>query len=60
MSSSESAIAGKLRAAWLPELEAELFAFPGSRYDDQCDSISQVLNDPQAQFLAEYIKAYNP
>ena len=24
------------RATWLPELEAELFAFPGSRHDDQC------------------------
>ncbi len=33
------------RAAWLPDLEAELFAFPGSRYDDQCDSISQALNN---------------
>ena len=33
------------QAAWLPDLEAELFAFPGSRYDDQCDSISQALNN---------------
>ena len=24
-------------ASWLPELEAELFAFPGSKYDDQVD-----------------------
>jgi hypothetical protein len=32
------------RAPWLPELEAELFAFPGSRHDDQVDSISQALN----------------
>jgi predicted phage terminase large subunit-like protein len=31
------------RASWLPELEAELFAFPGSRHDDQVDSISQAL-----------------
>ncbi|HLH95677.1 MAG TPA: phage terminase large subunit [Xanthobacteraceae bacterium] len=31
------------RAAWLPDLEAELFSFPGSRHDDQCDSISQAL-----------------
>jgi predicted phage terminase large subunit-like protein len=30
-------------ASWLPELEAELFAFPQSRYDDQVDSISQAL-----------------
>jgi predicted phage terminase large subunit-like protein len=33
------------RADWLPDLEAELFAFPGSRHDDQCDSISQALFD---------------
>ena len=31
------------RAPWLPDLEAELFTFPGSRHDDQCDSISQAL-----------------
>ena len=31
------------RASWLPDLEAELFVFPGSRHDDQCDSISQAL-----------------
>ena len=31
--------------AWLPDLEAELFAFPGGRHDDQCDSISQALCD---------------
>jgi predicted phage terminase large subunit-like protein len=30
-------------ASWLDDLEAELFAFPGSRYDDQVDSISQAL-----------------
>jgi phage terminase large subunit-like protein len=33
------------RAPWLADLEAELFAFPGSRHDDQCDSISQALDD---------------
>jgi predicted phage terminase large subunit-like protein len=33
------------RAPWLQEFEAELFAFPGSRYDDQCDSISQALQN---------------
>jgi predicted phage terminase large subunit-like protein len=33
------------RAHWLPDLEAELFAFPGARHDDQCDSISQALFD---------------
>jgi predicted phage terminase large subunit-like protein len=30
-------------ALWLSDLEAELFAFPASRHDDQCDSISQAL-----------------
>jgi len=33
------------RATWLPDLEAELFSFPGARYDDQCDSISQALEE---------------
>jgi predicted phage terminase large subunit-like protein len=32
-------------ADWLADLEAELYAFPGSRHDDQCDSISQALFD---------------
>jgi predicted phage terminase large subunit-like protein len=32
------------RAPWLPELDEELFSFPGSRHDDQVDSISQALN----------------
>lgn len=32
------------QAPWLHDLEAELFAFPGSRYDDQADSISQALS----------------
>jgi predicted phage terminase large subunit-like protein len=45
-------------APWLADLEAELFAFPGSRHDDQCDSISQALNDERAESLATYIKAY--
>ena len=30
-------------APWLAVLEAELFSFPGSRHDDQVDSISQAL-----------------
>jgi predicted phage terminase large subunit-like protein len=38
------------RATWLPDLEAELFAFPGSRHDDQCDSISQALFDKNVPF----------
>jgi len=32
-------------APWLADLEAELFAFPGGRHDDQCDSISQALQE---------------
>ncbi|HEY8005263.1 MAG TPA: phage terminase large subunit, partial [Methylocella sp.] len=32
------------RASWLPELERELFAFPGGKFDDQVDSVSQALN----------------
>lgn len=31
------------QAPWLDVLEMELFAFPGSRPDDQIDSISQAL-----------------
>jgi predicted phage terminase large subunit-like protein len=46
-------------APWLADLEAELFAFPGSRHDDQCDSISQALNDERSQELATY-QAYGP
>ncbi len=33
------------RAPWLADFEAELFAFPGSRHDDQCDSVSQALTE---------------
>jgi predicted phage terminase large subunit-like protein len=32
-----------VRAPWLATFEAELFAFPGSRHDDQIDSVSQAL-----------------
>ena len=39
------------RASWLPDLEAELFVFPGSRHDDQCDSISQALLDKNNSFM---------
>jgi predicted phage terminase large subunit-like protein len=45
-------------APWLSDFEAELFAFPGSRHDDQCDSISQALNDQRAESLATFVKAY--
>ena len=40
------------QASWLPDLEAELFVFPGSRHDDQCDSISQALLDKNNSFMA--------
>jgi predicted phage terminase large subunit-like protein len=30
-------------APWLAAFEAELFAFPGSKHDDQVDSASQAL-----------------
>lgn len=33
------------KASWLSDLEDELLSFPGSRYDDQCDSISQALEN---------------
>jgi predicted phage terminase large subunit-like protein len=39
------------RASWLPDLEMELFLFPGSRFDDQCDSISQALLDDKTNFM---------
>jgi len=38
------------RAPWLADLEAELFAFPCGRFDDQCDSVSQALSDGNVQF----------
>jgi hypothetical protein len=37
------------RAPWLADFEAELFAFPGARHDDQCDSVSQALIDQNAR-----------
>jgi predicted phage terminase large subunit-like protein len=38
------------RAPWLPDLEAELFAFPAGRHDDQCDSVSQALQETVTSF----------
>jgi predicted phage terminase large subunit-like protein len=38
------------RAPWLRDFEDELFAFPGSRHDDQCDSVSQALIDGNVRF----------
>jgi len=39
------------RAPWLADLEAELFAFPGGKHDDQCDSISQALFDTNISWI---------
>jgi len=39
------------RAPWLADLEAELFVFPAARHDDQCDSISQALEDNNTSFM---------
>jgi predicted phage terminase large subunit-like protein len=43
-------------ATWLAELEAELFAFPGSRHDDQVDSISQAINHTKSTALFTWIR----
>jgi predicted phage terminase large subunit-like protein len=46
-------------APWLDDFERELFSFPGSRYDDQIDSVSQALAyEPPAEFWTdEAVKA---
>ena len=38
-------------APWLADLEAELFAFPSGRHDDQVDSISQALGHKGPSYL---------
>ena len=38
------------RASWLADFERELFAFPGGKYDDQCDSVSQALSEQNYKF----------
>ena len=38
-------------APWLADLEAELFAFPSGRHDDQVDSISQALGLQESVIL---------
>jgi predicted phage terminase large subunit-like protein len=43
------------RASWLLEFEAELFSFPGGRYDDQVDSVSQAINHGKSSSLWEWI-----
>jgi len=39
------------RASCLPDVEAELFVFPGSRRDDRFDSISQALLNKNNSFM---------
>ena len=47
-------------AAWLRDLEDELFAFPNGRHDDQVDSISQALGHKIASFWTnESLDGYN-
>ena len=38
------------RAIWLDDFERELFAFPGAKYDDQCDSVSQAISERKYRF----------
>jgi predicted phage terminase large subunit-like protein len=38
------------QAPWLAEYEAEIFAFPNARYDDQVDSTSQALASDHSTF----------
>jgi len=47
------------QAAWLADLELELFAFPRGRHDDQVDSISQALGyKPASGWTAESLDGY--
>ena len=38
------------RAPWLADFERELLAFPGSKHDDQCNSVSQALLEDNCSF----------
>ena len=47
-------------APWLRDLEAELFAFPNDRHDDQVDSISQALaHKSPSYWTKESLEGYN-
>lgn len=48
------------RAPWLDELEHELFAFPGSKHDDQVDSIAQALGyaSPRNKTTTRIVRIY--
>jgi predicted phage terminase large subunit-like protein len=47
------------QASWLTDLEAELFAFPRERHNDQVDSISQALSEEQSNYLWDAISLAN-
>jgi predicted phage terminase large subunit-like protein len=49
------------QAPWLADLEAELFAFPSDRHDDQVDSISQALGykRPSSYWTEASLKGYS-
>lgn len=40
------------RAPWLADFESELFAFPGVKHDDQCDSVSQAVLDKNIPWMS--------
>jgi hypothetical protein len=47
-------------ASWLADFEAELFAFPRGRHDDQVDSISQALAHKSSSYWTKAsIEGYN-
>ena len=48
------------RAFYLPELLAELLAFPHGKTDDQVDSISQALNHKLSGYPLDNLKAPSP
>ncbi|HWX27801.1 MAG TPA: phage terminase large subunit [Steroidobacteraceae bacterium] len=47
-------------ASWLADFESELFSFPGGRYDDQIDSVSQALayEISESSWTQEALDAY--
>jgi predicted phage terminase large subunit-like protein len=42
-------------AHFLPDLEAELLAFPNGKHDDQVDSISQALNYKHSGYTLDFV-----
>ena len=49
-------------APWLDTFLSEILAFPGSRHDDQVDSLSQFLNwvgkGQESDFRYEFLDVY--